>query len=716
MMLLHTIPLFNNDLRCTHSRGSARQHMASKRMDDSQCISPATDSAETGTSAEAAWMGTHFFSPRLTKTVPPTASSLLEVEKIAWVGLRFLAVKTRQRQLLLVRSGLTERMSSSNSECDDDSQLATLAETHGGQRDANAVCVSFARVADFCTTTTATKRGNVGKESSPVSVMIVAGLQRVTGVVCCCSAAPAANPAQKLAQPQPSQVKEHTWNIGPFNHVASTSLTDSQVYICATSPSGNVEVYTWTVDSAGEDAAPVCVHQVLMALGHSFYGIAVTSAVVPEHETATPATQDISFWVMGGESAVTHTDRTVLGGDAEAETSTLPALRGLHGRVLQVESQTSQSSGKNQSSNGSHAAAPAFNSAPRTLNSLWAASSSGSPQTAEEAIQGATVSSATAPALAATPPTVFEAVSSLRMQEPCFLPSQRRGALQNGVDSAHPRPCCELTRRYALLVRASATRVIVTDRGSPAISASSPGCVNDEQKVSWSSAVLSLDNADSAAALDWLAEASSEAGTPPSFSIASVAPAHVMEAKRQASSTTIQQHMHSLNIFTPHRILQLSVSHQRDSTDDSIKQLRFEVQGTYDVNRPQRIIGIAPLFSPKAPAPLLLFYGLASRIVTNSDGSDEDTRSVYGQQTRKSTWAVVADVQASLLHELAPWSSSVKAEVTPKRSIDVQEHHCEAELFGKIQAIVQAEGTRLQRHLDERMNRLEAMLQRLLQD
>ncbi|CBZ30443.1 conserved hypothetical protein [Leishmania mexicana MHOM/GT/2001/U1103] len=719
MMRLHTIPIFDNDLRYTHSRDPTRRQMVSKSTADFPCASPATDSAETAALTEATWTGKNFFLPPSTDTVQPTTPSSVEVEQITWVGLRFLAVKTRQRQVLLVRSGLTESASSPSSEGDDDPQCAALDGLHGRHRDSSAVCASFARVTDFCTASTTGTRASIGMESSPVSVMIVAGLKSVTGVVCCGGAGLAADPARKAASPQPSKanrqplLEEHTWNIGPFNCVAATARNDSQVCICATSLSGSVEVYAWTVQSTGDDAVPVCVHQVLMGPGHVFYGIAVAAAMVPAHETAKQAVQDVSFWVLGGESAVGQDGWTALSCDAAAKKSALPALHGLDGRVIQVNSQTPERAGKEPSSDASHASLAAGNAAPRTLNSLWAAPSNGSAQASDGVAQHTTVLGGAVPTLFGTALPALETVSSLRIETPCFLPQERSGMLKDDGAHVHARPGCALTKRYALLVHASAKRASCTDDGSFPMSASSPQCVDDEQKVAWRSAVLSLDRADGVAALDWLAGAPTEGGTPPPFSLASVAPALVTNAECQASSTTVEQHMHGLILFTPRRILQFGMSHRRESTGDSITRLGLEVHGIYEVNRPQRIVGIAPLLSPKAPAPLLFFYGSASSIETNRDGSGEDTRSLYGQQRRTSTWTVVVDVQASLLHRLTTWSSPATAKVTVQSSSDVQGHLRESELFEKVQAMVQSEGARIQRRLDDRMDRLETMLQRL---
>ncbi|CAG9582211.1 conserved hypothetical protein [Leishmania major strain Friedlin] len=719
MMLVHTVPIFDNDLRCTHSRDPTRSQMVGKRTADSQCTSPATDAAETGVLMEAAWTGKHSLLPPSTGTVQSTTSSLVEVEQVAWVGLRFLAVKTRQRQLLLVRSGLTESSSSPSSEGDDDAQCAALEGPDGRHRDSSAVCASFARVTDFCTASTAGRRTSARTECSPVSVMIVAGLKRVTGVVCCGGAGQAADPARKAASPQPSQVnrqpllKEHTWNIGPFNRVAATARDDVQVYICATSLRGSVEVYAWTVHSTGEDAVPVCVHQVLMSPGHFFYGIAVAAAVAPARETAKQAVQDVSFWVMGGEFAVAQDGRTALSCDAEGTNSALPALRGLDGRVIRVNSKSPERAGKNPSSGASHASLAAGNAAPRTLNSLWVAPSNGSAQASDGIAQHTAVSGGADPAVWGAALSELEAVSSLRIEAPCFLPRERRGALKDDGAYVHTRSGCALTRRYALLVHASAKHASSTNEGALSMPASSPRCVDDAQTVAWSSAVMSLDSADGAAALDWLAGAPTEAGTPPPFGLASVAPTLATDGERRGSSTTVVQHMHGLILFTPRRILQFGVSHRREPTGDSITWLGFEVNGTYEVHRPQRIVGLAPLLSPKAPAPLLFFYGSASSIRTNGGGSGEDTRSLYGQQRRKSTWADVVDIQASLLHRLTTWSSPATAKATLLSSSDVQTHLCESELFEKVQAIVQAEGARIQRHLDDRMDRLEAILQRL---
>ncbi|CAJ1992695.1 hypothetical protein conserved [Leishmania donovani] len=719
MMLVHTVPIFDNDLRCTLPRDPTRSQMVGKRTADLPCTSPATDSAETGALTAAAWTGKHFLLPPSTGTVQPETPSLVEVEQVAWVGLRFLAVKTRQRQVLLVRSGLTESASSPSSEGDDDAQFAALEGPHGRHRDSSAVCASFARVTDFCTASTAGRRASIRAECSPVSVMIVAGLKRVTGVVCCGGAGLAADPARKAASSQPSQVnwqplvKEHTWNIGPFNRVAATARDDAQVCICATSLRGSVEVYAWTVHSTGGDAVPVCVHQVLMAPGHFFYGIAVAAAVVPPHETAKQAAQDVSFWVMGGESAVAEDGRTALSCDAEAKYSALPALRGLDGRVIQVNSQSAERAWKDPSSDASHASLAAGSAAPRTLNSLWAAPSNGSAQASDRIAQHTAVSGGADPALWGTALSALEAVSSLRIEAPCFLPQERRGALKDDGAYMHTRPGCALTKRYALLVHASAKRASGTGDGSLAMPASSPQCVDDEETVAWSSAFMSLDSPDGAAALDWLAEAPTETGTPPPFCLASVAPALATDGERRASSATVVQHMHALILFTPRRILQFDVCYRRESTGDSMTRLGFEVHGTYEVHRPQRIVGLVPLPSPKAPAPLLFFYGSASSIRANGVGSGEDTRSLYGQQRRRSTWAVVVEVQASLLHWLTTWSSQATAKAMLLSSSDVQAHLCESELFDKVQAMVQAECARIHRHLDDRMDRLEAILQRL---
>ncbi|KAG5468793.1 hypothetical protein CUR178_01629 [Leishmania enriettii] len=712
MMLVHTIPILYDDVRCAHSLSTAQQGVTSKAAGGSQCTVPASGSAETVTLAETAWTGALFLSPRSAETVPPTVPSLSEVQQIAWVGLTVLAVKTRQRQLLLVRSGLTENVSSSSSEDDANAQFAAREEPHGSNEGASAVHALFARVEDFCAVTISGKGASGGEESSSVSVIIVAGLTRVSGVVCCDVAA---NPTQKEASLQATPLpllKEHQWNIGPFNHVAATALADSKVCVCATSLSGSVEVYTWAVSHAGRGAVPVCVHRVLMAPGHFFYGIAVSAVALSKHETTKQATQGISFWVVGGECTVTHSGRTALSDDAAASASSLPPLRGPDGCMLQV-SPTTQCPGRHQRDKVSHETTSTTNAAPRTWNSLWAALSNGSPPTADVVALHAAVPQAAESVPSDNALSAYEIVSCLRLRAPCFLQTQRRDASADYANSACCMPGCALASRYVLLVHTSEKRASGTDGASLHTSTSSSRCA-DNQEVAWSSAVLSLGNAAGAAALDWLAAASSKAGTLPLFSIASVAPAHMAAGEHRERGTILLQDMHDLILFTPHRLLQLRVSHRCDSAGERLDRLEISVQGTYDVDRPQRIVGVAPLLSPKAPAPLLIFYGSASQIVANGDVGGEDRQSLYGQPMRKPTWAMIADVRASILRRLAPWSSLATTEAMPQRSSDAHTHRRETELLETLQAMVEAEGARLQRHLDDRMDRLEVLLQRLL--
>ncbi|GET92401.1 hypothetical protein, conserved [Leishmania tarentolae] len=719
LMLVHTVSINNNGLRCTPWQGTKQRQMGCKGAADLQCSPPAADSAETSDATEAAWIGKNFFSPQPTGTVQST-TPLVEVEKIAWVGLRYLAVKTTQRQVLLVRSGLTENASSSSSEIDDDTPLATLEGLHGNHNDSSAVCASFSRVSDFCTASTTDRRARVGTEGSPVWVMILAGLQSVTGVVCSSEEEMAGNPARKATSPRTShanpqpQLKEHTWNIGPFNHVAATALDNSQVCICATSLSGSVEVYAWTVETAHGDVVPICLHQVLMAPGHFFYGIAVAASPVSAHETAKKATQDVGFWIMGGESSVAHGGLTALNCNAEGKNSSLTALRGLDGHVIQVNSQPPQGYGKEPDNIAPHETSAVMNAVPRTLNSLWVRQWNSSAEASDGDAQNAAASRVAGPGLSEAALSTLEAVSSLRIEPPCFLPQERRSVVKDDRGYVHSKPNCALATRYALLVCASTKSSSGTEDGTLSMFASSSRSVAADQKVSWSSAVLPLDNAEGAAALDWLAEASSEAGTPPPLSIVSVAPAFLADCEHRASSTTVIQHVHSLFLSTPRRILQLGVSHRHMSTGDNIMQLGFDVKGTYEVKQPQRIVGIAPVFSAESSTPLLCFYGTANSITANGDGSSKDKWLLYGQQQRKSTWAVVADIHASLLHRLTPWRSPATAMAMPQNSNDVQAHLRESELLEKVEAMVRAEGARLQRRLDDRMDRLEAMLQRLL--
>ncbi|KAG5494066.1 hypothetical protein JKF63_01900 [Porcisia hertigi] len=715
MMLLHTVSLCSDDLRRTPSPHAARTQMVNNSTRGPECMPRATSPPEPGTLTGAVWAGKNFFSPRVSETAPPTEPSPAEVEQMVWVGLEFLALKMWRGQLLLVRSGLTESVSPSGSDDDDNTQLDAFEELHGNHRDTSAVCTSFARVADFCSTTTSGGSANMEKGSSPMSLMIVAEQSHVTGVVCCNTAAMVSDRAQKagsrhsrLTKQQPL-LKKHTWNIGPFNHVAATPLANPKVCICGTSLSGSVEVYVWAVEGAGGEAVPLCVHQVLMGRGHFFYRIAVAVAAVSPNETANQAPRDISFWVVGSESAVIQNVQEECNCDAEAKTSTLPALRGLDGRVLEVNPKDSQVSRGHQSSNAPHVPAPVINAAPRTLNALWEAQSNRTPQTAGGVSKHAAVSSA-------ADQTLLEDVYSLRVTEaPCFLLPQKDVLLKVDVDPTDTMPDCKLTHRYALLVHVSAKCVRGSEEDTLRPSNDSAlESVAAEEKVACSSAILSLDNTDGASALGWLAAVSSEGGTSPLFSVSHDAPKDVSDEARQASIATVVSSMHYLTFSTPHRILQLCVSHRRDPADDSVKQLRFKVHGTFEISRPQRIVGIAPLVSPGATPQLLLLYGSASSAMGNNDHRSKDAQNVYGRSTRKSTWMVVENLHASILHKLTPWDPLVMAGTKSKGCSDEKKQLCEAELVEKIHAIVEAEGARIQGHLDSRMNRLEAMLERLL--
>ncbi|KAG5468381.1 hypothetical protein LSCM1_02361 [Leishmania martiniquensis] len=715
MMLVHTIPVFYDDVRCAHSPDTAQRGVVSKINGRSPSTAPATVPAKTTTSTETVGKGAPFFSPQSADMVPPTAPSSLEVQQIAWVGLTALAVKTRQRQLLLVRSGLTKAASSSSSEGEDDAPFAMREKLRGSHQELSAVCTSFARVEDFCVASVTDKSASGVAESWPVSVIIVAGLNCVRGVVCSDAAA---NRMPKVAprQANPSPLwKEHKWTIGPFSHVAATPLADSDVCICATSLSGSVEVYSWRVCRDGGDAVPVCVHQVLMAPDHFFYGVSVSAAMASAHDTVRQTTRGISFWVVGGESTGTRGSRTARGGNGEAHASTLPALRGPDGCVLQVTPQkAAQSSGEHQRDTVSHEAARTVSGVPRILNSLWATSSNGSLPVADVITQNAVVSGAAGSAPWETARSAFEVASCLRLGAPCFLQAQRRGMSKNGDDSARAMPEGALASRYILLIYASANRASGTDGVSSSMSVLSSEC-SDNQTVGWGSVILSLDNADVAAALDWMAAAPSEAGVPPLFGMASVAPAHMAVGEHRDRSATPLQGTHELLLFTPHRILQLRVSHHRDSADGRISRPVLHVHGTYGVDGPKRIVGVVPLLSLKAPAPLLIFFGSASRVVASGNAGGENARSVYGQPTRTSTWAIVADVRASLLRQLTPWISLATVEAAPERSTNAHAHHREAKRLDTVQELIHAESVRLQRHFDGRMDRLEAMLHDLLQ-
>ncbi|KAK7196256.1 hypothetical protein NESM_000561300 [Novymonas esmeraldas] len=688
MMLLHTVPLRAADLCNTRTAGASRQR-----------TTPAEDGTQAGADIEAPC--SHGAASPLTTTT----ESNLTVEEVAWVGPELLAVKTRARQLLLLRSGLSSGTAQSSEEEEEPEEEEEEARLLGvpeplrrssREEERNSLCALYERVSDFCTVTVATAASDSTRP--PVSVLIVAGLQWVTGVVvgesvgrdaAAAAAAVAAAAIPKASQPRPFQqqrrrhpwVREHTWKIGAVKQLAAAPASEvaQQVCFCATSHDGSVEVYTWVVDHGERVPPPVCVHRVLLGPGHVFCGVAAV-------EAAAAATTPLSFWVLGGESAAAVQRAAVATADSnDAGPSLLPTLRGPDGRVLEVHARATDELKERQITGGAAAAATAT---PRVLNSLWmTASTNRGPTMADPA--------AVAPAL-----SVLETVPSLRLCWPSFLSTQTRDACDGSAGLGDVPSGAGLVRRYALLLSTAA---------APPTCAQTIGrCAT----APWCSAVLSLDAVGSPAAdaLDWLAAASPKSGAAPPLRLVA---ATVSESPHSGECTgdrepPAPQREFELVLSTPSRIVQLRIQ-RRGSRD-----LECRVLGTHALEQPQRLLGVVPLSSASHPAPLLLtLHGSTTSACVAAGGGDdvhgEGDRPVRGHHTRPPEWVLVGDVKATVLRELAPWSSPAAPRGTGTPARDA-----EAALLEKVHALVEAEGARIRRHVDERMDQLELMLQRLL--
>lgn len=665
MMLLHSVDIYEDDLQRLATHDAVRRPASA-----SSATGTATTKAAAPAAAEAealvgtAWVGPHFTGAAAARASDASPPAITTVEAVAWVGLEFVAVKTGQRQLLLVSSGLRPRSgaAASSSEDDDGDEDDEMAAVQAGLHGKRAVRTGFARVQDFCTAATT---ASLASGARAASVLVVAGLQRLTGVVCgggggSTSSLGAASPVKERAPPP---VTEHAWKLGPFQHVAVSAAAGppSGVVLCAASAGGSVEVYTWCVGVAHRATPPVCVHQVLMTAGvHVFYGVAVSAAVTSNRH-------EICFWVLGGERADVG-DAEAAGGPGEGGDggAGLPVLRGIDGHVLQVQpASPSAAKPTRGGAPGDELASAA--AGPRVLNALWSPASS---------------STATPTGNLALPAqSVLQASPSFRLGVPPFL-----CATDHGEATAAPRGQL-LRTRFVLVVRST----------------------GEGLRPHWSSAVLPLQSPNCTAALAWL-------GATPSSAAAGVPPWTLLNG-------AVTRDEHELTLRTAGRVLRLGVRHTASlAAAETDWSLEVRVQGTHEVTDGHRLVGLATVPGCGEATPLLLLHGAATPVPTTEPRDKSDAvSSVYGQPLHKSSWALATDLRAVLVNQLQPWTPVRKSsDASPPRSSDgggvsggLAAPLSEGDVLAKVEALVAAEGARLQRHLDERLNRLEALLQRL---
>lgn len=702
MMLIHTVTLTCEDLRL----GPPQQQQFS------QSLSPSTTTeleAETKKRKRGPDLSIGVSS---NATLSPEAAV---VEQVAWVGVHFLAIKTRKRQLLLVRSGLVESVGDSSS----DEPSSNAGE--GTDSLSSPVCRAFHRVADFCAVTFS----RFSSDCVGASALLVAGTQHVSAVVVGDGGGSVDGDApaqQSLTTRAAVSMREQTWKIGPFSSIraAATARTASpvEVYFCGTSATHSIEVYGWSPNDA---APPVCVHHVLMTPGHFFYGVSVTVSAAPTESQGNA----MDFWVVGAASTDNKEVEGTRSGSGDGATAglvnetadegalsrpaSLPLLRGLDGNYFQVELSQSKSPGKGVEEAQN---APLPSTEHRTLNSVWQSCSrrhgrSGSGDEMHHfsdpvVVHAGGASSASSAATATTSLDHLESVVSLRIGAPRFLASSSHPS--SGSTSSQPSP----THRYLLHLHA------VVESGADERQAMERASVHTARH-SWRSEVLSLDTAECSAALCWLAEDVDDAAArPPSWKLdPTVISIESPNAGIDASAGASRSVRHELILHTARRVLGLYVERSSSQASMTATASGLYVRGTHALSPSERVIGVRPLQSfttgPPRPFFLLLFSG-QGQTLADHDGAEEQQPhkklTVYGQAKAKTIWTTVKNVEASLLLSLTPWNDST---VGTRNSSGGG-----AELMAAVKAMVEAEGTRLQRHFDARMDRLDALLGQLI--
>lgn len=227
--------------------------------------------------------------------------------------------------------------------------------------------------------------------------------------------------------------------------------------------------------------------------------------------------------------------------------------------------------------------------------------------------------------------------------------------------------------------------------------------------------MLSLDTAECSAALCWLAEDVDDAAArPPSWKLdPTVISIESPNAGIDASAGASRSVRHELILHTARRVLGLYVERSSSQASMTATVSGLYVRGTHALSPSERVVGVRPLQSfttgPPRPFFLLLFSG-QGQTLADHDGAEEQQPhkklTVYGQAKAKTIWTTVKNVEASLLLSLTPWNDST---VGTRNSSGGG-----AELMAAVKAMVEAEGTRLQRHFDARMDRLDALLGQLI--
>jgi hypothetical protein len=692
MMQIHTVSLTCDDMRLALP---PQQHHQT----------PAT--TEAGKSANAS----------STAAMPPEA---VVVEQVAWVGRCFIALKTRQRQLLLVQSGLAE-FDRNFSDDDDD------ASDTGAQSPApSPVRKAFSRVADFCTVTVAIS----SHHSAEVSVLIVAGMQHVSAVVVMPEA------LQGKSKQLPISLREHTWNIGPFNHLSaagvaavggtipvepSTTINGQTLYVCGTSANNSIEVFRWPLDSS---APPVCLHHVLTPPGHFFYGVSVTV-----HSSTKPSDAGVDFWVVGATSATIHdTDNSrrqrggVAQGDADAandvlSTSALPALRGPDGNYFQVEAPATATPAISPNSH-SLSLPPTEH---RVLNSVWQSIPARRRQSRDTPVALLATDSSPADTTTSTGATAaavatlghLESVASLLIGAPRFLPCGSRNMRKEGSTVT-----ASASAMQRILFHIHGYSETCLEASCPAEASSTVAAPRR-----WGSEVLSLNTAECAAALEWLADADDDNDDGSGATVCSplwrltstVALVQSEDTDDTSGRDEAHRILHELTWYTSHKILTLCVETLFSPSPALVGAApapRVHVRGTHKISSLSWVVGLCSVPHAGCPSPPILLLNGTGQSVKGEEGPSADQQlTLYGQPKNKKVRTIVVDIAATLLRRLEPWRRTHTRD--GERAAMISSNT--AQLLAAVQSMVEAEGKRLQRHLDARMDRLESLIGQLTQ-
>ncbi|KPA82425.1 hypothetical protein ABB37_03496 [Leptomonas pyrrhocoris] len=623
------------------------------------------------------------------------------VEQLAWVGVRFVALKTRQRQLLLVQTGLSTRIGDASADdvSSDEEEWAAAVDPPT----ASPVRRVFRYIADFCSATLSTPP----QPSVETSVLIVAETQHVSAVVC--------ETVSDTTARSPVSLREYTWKVGPFNHISAAPAPSARdpaaLCLCGSAASNSIEVYKWSLNSV---APPVCVHHVLLTAGHFFYGASVTA-----HDGVPLQGRSIDFWVVGAAAVdLGHPSSTVaVNGGAmlptlfESSPAPLPSLRGLDGHYFQVE----PSAPAPQKEPRELPNLPMPSTEHRTLNSVWQGSPVPRGQRKSDGEPHDTQLSSPAGCAAAstTSLTQLEAMVSLRISAPHFLPPGSRRRSDGTAQS--PAPSTVAMQRYLLHIHCP-VHTCSEEKDATCCSETDPPTATS--RPGWSSKLLSLDTAECAAALRWLAEdddAAEQRRTEedvPSWKLDPAA--SLVQFPSGSTNAATAALTHELTLHTARRVLKLSVdsfpsSASRRATGSFPRAVH--VRGTHELLSPEQVVGwgAAPQVRGASP-PLLLLSGYGHTMDDDSSGEGRQV-TLYGQTRVKTTWTTITRIQASLLVSLSPWKSGKADAIEEGKTAQVDNE----KLLASVRSMVAAEGSRLQRHFDERMDRLEAVLGRLTQ-